>query len=60
MSKGGVGKGFFCKIPFPNEFNLLTVLITNNHVLDQSDIMLGNNCIFSLNNDKLIFQIFFN
>ena len=29
------GTGFFCKIPFPNDKNLLSVLITNNHVIDE-------------------------
>jgi len=29
------GTGFFCLIPFPDKFNLLPVLITNNHVLDK-------------------------
>ena len=29
----GTGTGFFCKIPFPDGFNLLPVLITNNHVI---------------------------
>ena len=57
--KGGFGKGFFCKIPFPNEFNLFPVLITNYHVLDEADIKIGNNFIFSLKNDQITFQIFF-
>jgi len=26
--------GFFCKIPFPNENNMLPVLMTNNHIID--------------------------
>ena len=29
------GTGFFCKIPFPDKKNMLTVLITNNHVINQ-------------------------
>ena len=29
------GTGFFCKIPFPDDKNLLSVLITNNHVIDE-------------------------
>ena len=29
------GTGFFCKIPFPNITNKLTVLITNNHIIDK-------------------------
>ena len=57
--RGGFGTGFFCKLPFPNELNLLPVLITNFHVLDKKDIMLGNNLKFSLKNDELIFQIYF-
>jgi len=30
------GTGFFCKIPFPNDFQLLPVLITNSHVINKS------------------------
>ena len=37
------GKGFICKIPYPDEFNLLPVLITNK-ILNESDIQ-KNNCI---------------
>ena len=33
------GKGFFCKIPFPDEFRLLPVFITCNHILDKKDII---------------------
>ena len=29
---GSKGSGFFCRIPFPDNNNKLTVLITNNHV----------------------------
>ena len=57
--KGGFGTGFFCKMPFPNEFNLLPLLITNNHVLDDTDIKVGNSFIFSLKNDELVFKILF-
>ena len=35
---GKKGTGFFCKIPFPDKNNLLNVLITNNHILNQKDI----------------------
>ena len=28
------GTGFFCKIPFPDRNNLLSVLITNNHIIN--------------------------
>ena len=42
--KGNLGTGFFCKIPFNN--NLLPVLITNNHILNENDI--ENNKIIKL------------
>ena len=29
------GTGFFCKIPFPDKNNMLKVLITNNHVINE-------------------------
>ena len=29
------GTGFFCKIPFPDKNNLLPVLITNNHLINE-------------------------
>ena len=32
------GTGFFCKIPFPDQNNMLKVLITNNHVI-KKDIL---------------------
>ena len=35
---GKKGTGFFCKFPFHNKNNLLYVLITNNHILDENDI----------------------
>ena len=35
---GKKGTGFFCKIPFPDKNNLLNVMITNNHILNQNDI----------------------
>ena len=34
VNKNNEGTGFFCKIPFPDEENMLTVLITNNHIID--------------------------
>ena len=32
------GTGFFCQIPFPNKNNMLPVLITNNHVIDDKSL----------------------
>ncbi len=38
IPKGGFGSGFFCKIPYTQNNNLLLpVLITNNHVLSKDD-----------------------
>ena len=56
-SKEGSGTGFFCVIPFPDKFNLLPVLITNNHVLQKKDISKGKIIKFSLNNEKQFFEI---
>ena len=47
------GTGFFCLIPFPDKFNLLPVLITNNHVLDKNKILKNKTIKFSLDNDKI-------
>ena len=42
--------GFLCKIPFPDEFNLLPVLISNNNILNLDDIIIN----ISFENDKVI------
>ena len=50
---GQKGTGFFCKIPFPDFENLLPILITNNHVIDESILENEKNkVILLLNNDK--------
>ena len=36
--EGMKGTGFFCKIPFPDKNKLLTVLITNNHVINETSL----------------------
>jgi hypothetical protein len=53
------GTGFFCKIPFPDSFHLLPVLITVNHVLNQDDILPGEKINLTLNDDsrKVTIQI---
>ena len=43
------GTGFFCKIPFPNQNKLLSVFITNNHVI--------NNDILNKENIKIELEI---
>ena len=48
-----MGTGFLCKIPFPNEFNLLPVLITNQHVLDEDEIIKNKVLKITFNDDKI-------
>ena len=36
------GTGFFCIIPFPDQYDTLPVLITCNHVLEENDLYEGN------------------
>ena len=47
------GTGFFCKINYPDEFNLLTVLIINNHVLDENYLKINKTIKIILNDDKI-------
>jgi len=47
---GEKGTGFFCSIPFPDENNLLKVLITNNHILNENDIKNGKIIKFKMHN----------
>ena len=49
--------GFFCAIPFPDKYQNLPVLITNNHVLEEFDISNGKKISFSINNDSAYFNI---
>ena len=51
------GTGFFCKIPFPDSFHLLAVLITNNHVLDENDIKPNKYIEFQLGDSENIHKI---
>ena len=32
------GTGFFCKIPFPDQSKMLTVFITDNHIIDKNQL----------------------
>ena len=53
--KNDRGTGFFCKIPYPDDNNLLSVLITNNHIIDESILENEKNILISMNNkDKEI------
>ena len=42
------GTGFFCKIPFPDKNNMLSVLITNNHIISNKTL----NKIISIYTEK--------
>ena len=53
------GIGFLCFIPYPQKYNLFTVLITTNHVLNKKDISGKNIINISLNNDKSIYSLKF-
>ena len=57
ISKGGKGTGFFCKIPF-DEKTFLSVLITNNHILDKDEINIIKKIEFTVNQDKKSYTIF--
>ena len=46
--EGEKGTGFFCKIPFQN--NYLPVLVTNNHVLNENEIEDGKTIKLMINN----------
>ena len=46
------GTGFMCKIPYPDQFKLLPVLITNNHILNENDIKEDEIIKITFDNDK--------
>ena len=50
--KGEQGTGFFCKIPFPSQEQLLPVLITNNHVINQESLNNNENISIMIRNEK--------
>ena len=56
-NNGEKGTGFFCKIPYTNQYKLLTVLITNNHVLNENDLKNNNIIKYTLKDDKQIRKI---
>ena len=47
------GTGFLCKIPFPDEFKLLPVLITNNHAINEEYFLKNKIIKISFNDDKI-------
>ena len=56
MDNGIKGTGFFCKVPYKGKYGFdasLSVLITNNHIIDEKHLGKNNKIIFSINNDKI-------
>ena len=54
--KDSYGTGFFCNIPL-DSWNILRVLMTNNHVLNENDIAVGKIIKFTMKNDSKNFEI---
>ena len=52
IENGDIGTGFFGKIPFPDNNNLLSVLITNNHLINEIILEKNINILISINNEK--------
>ena len=53
LDNGNKGTGFFCKIPYPDDNNLKSFLITNNHVIDESFLNKDKSFELTINNDKI-------
>ena len=54
-----IGTGFFCKIHYPDQFKLLPVLITNNHVLDPFNLKI-NTIKITMEDDTIEIILVFN
>ena len=57
-NKNGQGTGFFCYIPYENEN--LQLLITNNHVIDETILENGEEIIVELNEGQFQRSLFLN
>ena len=53
MNYGIKCTGFFCKIPFPEKEDLLPVLITNDQVVDKSNLVENKYISLTINNDQI-------
>ena len=49
----GYGTGFFCKIKYPNKYNEIYCLITNNHVITKDMLTYKENIEIKLNNKEI-------
>ena len=53
LENGKEGSGFFCKIPNRSKYDLLPILITNNHLIDELELKKDKNKIkISINNNN--------
>ena len=53
IKDNGYGSGFFCKIKYPNKYNEIYCLITNNHVITQDMLKYKENIKIKLNNKEI-------
>jgi hypothetical protein len=53
IDKSIFGTGFLCKIPYPNEFKKLPVLITNNHIINEEYFLKNKEIKISFDDDKI-------
>ena len=47
------GTGFLCKIPFPDKYNCLPVLMTNYHVITKEELLNNKMLKITFNDDKI-------
>ena len=59
LDNGSKGTGFFCKIPIEknNNENLMTVLITNNHLIDEKYLKKDSQITITINNNKIKYNL---
>ena len=49
--------GFFCKLPYPDQLNLIPVLITNNKILNKENTQLNKTIKLTINDGKKEFYL---
>ena len=52
-----IGNGFFCKIPYPDKLNLLTVMIAPDFILKKEELIPGAKIYIKLNINNLHFNL---
>ena len=53
QTNGNKATGFLCKVPYPDQFRLLPVLMTCYHVLSQKDLINNNYIKITFDEDKI-------